>query len=122
MLTTDDDLNRAMTMIDVELSDKDQNRIKLYINNVKQAIMTLIGVQINSDDDNSGFPQELNYIVDEVVTAKYNKFHNEGMDSVTEEGLTLKFSTDDLQPYYVVLQVWVDNHQTENNGQAIGWG
>ena len=31
MLTTDDDLSRAMTMIDVELSDKDQNRIKLYI-------------------------------------------------------------------------------------------
>ena len=44
MLTTDDDLSRAMTMIDVELSDKDQNRIKLYINNVKQAIMSLIGV------------------------------------------------------------------------------
>ena len=121
MLTTDDDLNRAMTMIDVELSDKDQNRIKLYINNVKQAIMTLIGVQSNSDEDDGGFPQELNYIVDEVVTAKYNKFHNEGMDMVTEEGQTLKFSSDDLQPYYVMLQAWVDNHQPANNGQAIGW-
>lgn len=121
MLTTDDDLNRAMTMIDVELSDKDQNRIKLYINNVKQAIMTLIGVQSNSDEDDGGFPQELNYIVDEVVTAKYNKFHNEGMDMVTEEGLMLKFSSDDLQPYYVMLQAWVDNHQPANNGKAIGW-
>lgn len=121
MLTTDDDLNRAMTMIDVELSDKDQNRIKLYINNVKQAIMTLIGVQSNSDEDDGGFPQELNYIVDEVVTAKYNKFHNEGMDMVIEEGLTLKFSSDDLQPYYVMLQAWVDNHQPANNGKAIGW-
>ena len=104
MLTTDDDLSRAMTMIDVELSDKDQNRIKLYINNVKQAIMTLIGVQSNSDEDDGGFPQELN-----------------GMDMVTEEGLTLKFSSDDLQPYYVMLQAWVDNHQPANNGQAIGW-
>lgn len=121
MLTSDDDLSRAMTMIDVELSDKDQNRVKLYINNVKQAIMTLIGVQSNSDEDDGGFPQELNYIVDEVVTAKYNKFHNEGMDMVTEEGLTLKFSSDDLQPYYVMLQAWVDNHQPANNGQAIGW-
>lgn len=121
MLTTDDDLSRAMTMIDVELSDKDQNRIKLYINNVKQAIMTLIGVQSNSDEDDGGFPQELNYIIDEVVAAKYNKFHNEGMDMVTEEGLTLKFSSDDLQPYYVMLQAWVDNHQLANNGQAIGW-
>ena len=43
------------------------------------------------------------------------------MDMVTEEGLTLKFSSDDLQPYYVMLQAWVDNHQPANNGQAIGW-
>ena len=59
MLTTDDDLSRAMTMIDVELSDKDQNRIKLYINNVKQAIMTLIGVQSNSDEDDAVFRKNL---------------------------------------------------------------
>lgn len=108
------DLERAETMIgDVELSENDKSRIGLYINHAKQAVMTLIGV-----DD---FPQELNYIVDNVVVAKFNKFHNEGLASINEEGLNMVFIQDDLKPYYNQLQAWIDNKEQGSNGKAIGW-
>lgn len=109
------DLQRALIMIgNVELSDNDKSRVGLYINNAKQAIMTLLGV--------NEFPSELNYIVDNVVAAKFNKFHNEGLSSINEEGLSMVFRHDDLKPYYSQLQAWLDNNNSTNNsGRAIGW-
>lgn len=114
MLATDDDLKRASTMIDVELSDKDKERVMLYIDNAKNMILTLLSVK--------EFPNELNYIVDDVVLAKFNKFHNEGMNSISEEGLSITFEPDELKKYYPILQVWLDNHNNQaTNGKAIGW-
>lgn len=114
MQATDDDLKRASTMIGVELSDKDQERVKLYIDNAKNMILTLLGVE--------DFPNELNYIVDDIVLAKFNKFHNEGMNSISEEGLSITFEQDELKKYYPVLQAWLDNHNNQTtNGRAIGW-
>lgn len=114
MLATDEDFKRASTMIGVELSDKDQERVKQYIDNAKNMILTLLGVE--------EFPDKLNYIVDDVVLAKFNKFHNEGMNSISEEGLSITFEQDELKKYYPVLQSWLDNQENQaTNGKAIGW-
>lgn len=117
----DVNVSRIQTLLGVDLDDADKARVEIYIEDAEQAIMTYIGSYVN---DHSTFPEELNYLVDQMALAKYNKFHNEGMTSVSEEGLTLAFNTNDLKDYLPDLQAWIDKKTGADDsmtGRAIGW-
>ncbi|MCH3922380.1 phage head-tail connector protein [Limosilactobacillus sp.] len=114
-------VTRIQTLLGVELDDTEKARVQIYVEDAKQAIMTYVA---SYADDPSIFPDELGYIVDQMALAKFNKFHNEGMTSVSEEGLTLSFSSNDLKDYLPDLQAWIDRKTGADDsmtGRAIGW-
>lgn len=115
----DKDLKRMQTLLGLELDQQDQERVKAYIVQAKQAIMVYIRPYL---EDNT-FPIELNYLVDQLSLAKYNNFHNEGMNSVSEEGLSMSFNSNDLKDCLPDIQAWIDatGKDDSTKGIAISW-
>ncbi|KRM83293.1 hypothetical protein FC35_GL000915 [Limosilactobacillus coleohominis DSM 14060] len=118
-MDADKDLQRIQTLLGLDLDEKDQARIKVYIGQAKQAILMYIRPYLNDDV----FPLELNYLVDQLTLAKYNKFHNEGMNSISEEGLSMSFNSNDLKDFLPDIQAWIDNTGKDDDlqGKAVSW-
>lgn len=118
-LDTNEDVKRIETLIGLDLDNKDAARLAVYIMQAKQAIMVYIRPYL----DSSEFPTDLNYLVDQLVLAKYNKFHNEGVKSISEEGLSLSFDSNDLTSYLPDIQAWIDatGKDESQQGEAMGW-
>lgn len=114
------DIERIETLLGVTLDDADKGRVEVYITEAKQAIMVYIQQYL---PDGAEFPTELNYLVDHLALAKYNKFHNEGLKSISEEGLSMSFSQNDLKDYLGDLQAWIDQHSNGADmlGDAVSW-
>ena len=104
-LDATNDIQRMQALLGIELDDADKGRVEAYIVQAKQAIMVYIRKYL--DDDN--FPTELNYLVDQLTLAKYNKFHNEGMNSISEEGLSMTFNSNELKDYLPDIEAWIDS-------------
>lgn len=115
----DKDLKRMQTLLGLELDQQDQERVKAYIVQAKQAIMVYIRPYVDGDI----FPIELNYLVDQLALAKYNKFHNEGTNSISEEGLSMTFNSNDLKDFLPDIQAWIDatGKDDSTQGKAISW-
>lgn len=115
------DIDRVQRLLGLTLDDDDRGRVEVYIVDAKQAIMVYVSQYL---PDGADFPSELNYLVDQLTLAKYNKFHNEGMNSISEEGLSMTFNSNDLKDYLPDIQAWID-HKTSTDdsmsGNAIGW-
>lgn len=117
-LDATNDIQRLQTLLGIELDNADKGRVEAYIVQAKQAIMVYIGKYV---DDNS-FPTGLNYIVDQLALSKYNKFHNEGMNSISEEGLSMTFNSNELKDYLPDIEAWIDSTgKGDLTGNAIGW-
>lgn len=118
-LDATNDIQRMQTLLGIELYDDDRGRVETYIVQAKQAIMIYIRKYL--DDDT--FPTELNYLVDQLTLAKYNKFHNEGMNSISEEGLSMSFNSNELKDYLPDIEAWIDSTGKNDDlaGNAIGW-
>lgn len=114
------DIERIQTLLGVTLDDADKGRVEVYITEAKQAIMVYIQQYLPDDAE---FPTELNYLVDHLALAKYNKFHNEGLNSISEEGLSMSFGQNDLKDYLGDLQAWIDQHSNGADmlGDAVSW-
>lgn len=113
------DMDRFEKLIGVKLDEGEQARVKVYAENAQKAIMVYIKPYLDGDV----FPDELSFIVDDLVLSKFNRFHNEGMDSVSEEGLTLNFRPNELADYLPAIQAWIDatGNDSDQQGDAIGW-
>lgn len=112
-----DGVDRIQSLLGVELDEQDQARVAIYIKQAQEAITTYIGKYLADDEP---FPSQLNYIVDALVLGKYNQFHNEGMTSIAEEGLTINFGQG-IKDYLPDLQAWADQHEADEPGDIVGW-
>ncbi|CAK1226900.1 hypothetical protein R55227_BLOPHJLP_00233 [Fructobacillus tropaeoli] len=62
--------------------------------NVKNRLSVLLGLP-----NDANIPPKFNYIVDEVVAARFSRIGNEGMKSAGQDGLTLVFQDDDFSKF-----------------------
>ena len=118
-LNSGNDVKRIETLLGLDLDEKDEARVVIYIQQAKQAIMVYIQPYL----EYNYFPTELNYLVDQLTLAKFNKFHNEGMNSISEEGLSTTFDSNDLTNYLPDIQAWIDStgKDASQQGRAVGW-
>lgn len=58
----------------------------------------------------SELPNELSFIVDELVVARYRKLGAEGIDTEKIDVLSTKYTADNLKPYYTILDEYKSNH------------
>lgn len=119
-LNSGNDVKRIETLLGLDLDEKDEARVAIYIQQAKKAIMVYIRPYLDDDDD---FPLELDYLVDQLTLTKFNKFHNEGMNSISEEGLSITFNSNDLKDYMPDIQAWIDGtgKDASQQGRAVGW-
>ena len=59
-------------------------------------------------------PTELEYIYNEVCIKRFNRLGNEGMDSFSQEGMTLNFSNSDFDEFQVDIDNWLNNNKKKN--------
>ena len=118
-LNSGNDVKRIETLLGLDLDEKDEARVAIYIQQAKQAIMVYIRPYL----EYNYFPTELNYLVDQLALAKYNKFHNEGVKSISEEGLSMTFDSNDLTNYLPDIQAWIDStgKDASQQGRTVGW-
>lgn len=118
-LNSGNDVKRIETLLGLDLDEKDEARVAIYIQQAKQAIMVYIRPYLDDDV----FPLELDYLVDQLTLTKFNKFHNEGMNSISEEGLSMTFNSNDLKDYMTDIQAWIDStgKDASQQGRAVGW-
>ncbi|MBT9655988.1 phage head-tail connector protein [Lactiplantibacillus plantarum] len=111
-------LENVITLLDITPTDSEKKRLTLYIDHAEQAIVLYLGRAVRISE----LPAGLDYIVEDLAVTKFNKFHNEGEKSHSEEGLSFQFNVNDLTPYYPDLQAWIDGQSNTTRGAtAIGW-
>jgi hypothetical protein len=60
----------------------------------------------------TAIPDELMFIVEELVVNRYNKIGSEGMKSESIEGRSVAFTEDDFIPYLSILETYIPKMDT----------
>lgn len=83
------------------LTDNSQDsRLEWILNGTKMRLKMLLG--------DAEIPQEMDYIIEEVSIARFNRIGSEGMSSQAVEGESINYSTDDFEPYMAEIQAFND--------------
>ncbi|WP_432368686.1 phage head-tail connector protein [Staphylococcus chromogenes] len=73
--------------------DLQDDQLAIILKNTEAELLTLLPLgQIS-------IPAQLDWVVVEVATKRYNRIGSEGMDSMSVDGLSNTFSNNDFDPY-----------------------
>lgn len=87
-------------------SDKDELLLTL-INRCSQPVLNYI--------NKKELPEVLEYIVIELVIARYNRIGSEGMNSENTDGVTFSYNNNVLDAYKKDLDRWIKENTTKIN-------
>ena len=72
--------------------------------NLLSVIQMLTESHFKAYSKQNNIPENLNYIIVEVMVKRFNRIGSEGMSSQTVEGLSMAFELDDFSEYDKVIQ------------------
>lgn len=72
--------------------------------NLLSVIQMLTESHFKAYSKQDNIPENLNYIIVEVMVKRFNRIGSEGMSSQTVEGLNMAFELDDFAEYAKVIQ------------------
>lgn len=105
-------LNDVKVLLDIPEDEVDlDKKLNILIDNAELRVMS----RLSSDAEE--VPAVLQYIVTELVIARFNRFGNEGMSSYSQEGESMAFSSDDIAPYLDDIEEW--NKKQQNNRRGV---
>lgn len=82
------------------------DRVETIMELTEQRLAFMLGQSI--------IPEELSYIVVEVVIARFNRIGSEGLSSHTVQGESLSWTDDDFKPYMDDIQGWLNAQDDVN--------
>ena len=82
------------------LSGTPEERLKVIEKRTRERLLVIIGSSIKE------VPSELDYIVMDVVLKRFNRIGQEGMQSYSQEGLSMTFSESDFDEYADEIESW----------------
>jgi hypothetical protein len=88
--------------------DLQDSQIDRLITNVEARLK----VWLKQNAGKTEIPQELMFIVEELVVNRYNKIGSEGMKSESVEGRSVSFTEDDFKPYQSILETYIPKPET----------
>lgn len=94
-------------------TDKQDDLLKLIIDNTEQALSFKLGLAKGED-----FPNELGFIALEVCVRRYNRLANEGMASYSQEGQSITFNSSDFDDFIDDINAW--REQNGKNVKSLG--
>ena len=77
--------------------DKQDDQLQVIIDNVKKELLAMLP----TIEDN--VPEEIEFIVVEVATKRYNRIGAEGMTSETQDGRSSSYEKGDFEEYNKIL-------------------
>jgi len=105
-------LNDVKVLLDIPEDEVDlDKKLNILIDNAELRVLS----RLASDEEE--VPVVLQYIVTELVIARFNRFGNEGMSSYSQEGESMAFSSDDIAPYLDDIEEW--NKKQQNNRRGV---
>jgi hypothetical protein len=93
--------------------DLQDSQIDRLIANVEARLL----VWLKQNAGLTAIPEELMFIVEELVVNRYNKIGSEGMKSESIEGRSVSFTEDDFKPYQSILETYIS--KTETAGKVM---
>lgn len=91
------------------LSGTPEERLDIIVRRTRERLWVILGI---SQDY---IPQELEYIVMEVALKRFNRIGQEGMQSYSQEGLSMTFAESDFEEYASEIEAWQKSNEEENN-------
>lgn len=97
-------------------TDDDAERDKklgIIIQSAERRLLAYLPADVRS------VPVELEYIVQELAIARFNRLGNETMTSYSQEGESISYSEDDLAPYLKEIQAWCVRQEGNSEGVVM---
>lgn len=91
------------------LGGTQDEKLEVIERRTKSRLASILGV--------SEVPGALEYILYEVVTKRFNRIGNEGMQSYSQEGLSMAFPESDFAEYQGEIDDWL-NAQEDDEGEV----
>lgn len=91
------------------LSGTPEERLKVIEKRTRERLLVIIGSSIKE------VPSELDYIVMDVVLKRFNRIGQEGMQSYSQEGLSMTFSESDFDEYADEIESWRKSKEADGN-------
>ena len=91
------------------LSGTPEERLEVIEKRTRERLLVIIGSSIKEA------PSELDYIVMDVVLKRFNRIGQEGMQSYSQEGLSMTFSESDFDEYADEIESWRKSKEAEGD-------
>lgn len=91
------------------LSGTPEERLEVIEKRTRERLLVIIGSSLKE------VPPELDYIVMDVVLKRFNRIGQEGMQSYSQEGLSMTFVESDFDEYASEIEAWQKSKEEENN-------
>jgi len=106
------DIMPVKVLLGMELTDETQDTLLQLL---KKNAQTLIRLEIKA----STFPDDLDFIADELTVKRYNKISSEGYKNETISSRNVTFESDMLDEYRVYIDKWLAMHPEEGDGNRL---
>ena len=107
------DLDRIKRMLSMDVDDAKSNELL-------EDIIDLVEAQLkNRLGGAESIPENLEYIVTNVVLARFNQIGDEGKSSMTVEGESASWLTDLFAPFEADIQKYLDRENETVSGGSI---
>lgn len=91
------------------LGGSSDERLEVIEKRTRDRLLLILGSDIKE------VPPELDYIVMDVVLKRFNRIGQEGMQSYSQEGLSMTFAESDFDEYANEIEAWQKSKEEENN-------
>ncbi|MBU8567583.1 phage head-tail connector protein [Virgibacillus pantothenticus] len=109
-----DTLNNVKTLLGIEEDDLQDRPLTIIISNVR-AHLTL---WLKKHTDLKEIPEELNFIVEELAIARFQRIGSEAMKSESVEGHSVTYNEDDFAPYLSILSAYIPYDEEKKRGKV----
>ncbi|MBK5077087.1 phage head-tail connector protein [Lactococcus lactis] len=91
------------------LGGSSDERLEVIEKRTRERLLLIIGSDIKE------VPSELEYVVLDVSLKRFNRIGQEGMQSYSQEGLSMTFSESDFDEYADEIESWRKSKEAEND-------
>ncbi|MCT3126531.1 phage head-tail connector protein, partial [Lactococcus lactis] len=91
------------------LGGSSDERLEVIEKRTRERLLLILGSDIKE------VPSELEYVVLDVSLKRFNRIGQEGMQSYSQEGLSMTFSESDFDEYADEIESWRKSKETEGD-------
>lgn len=91
------------------LGGSSDERLEVIEKRTRERLLLILGSDIKE------VPQELEYVVLDVSLKRFNRIGQEGMQSYSQEGLSMTFSESDFDEYANEIESWRKSKEAEGD-------